>query len=116
MGDELPLELGIQGGYHTWIALHATDLDTRDPWRVELRGLWGGTVTADARPQAGATCDRSEGLAEAVGLQLIWVPDPAAIPSLDDLDGEAVEVDVVVTDAAGASVSARSPEVTLVAP
>jgi len=116
LDGELLLEAGPQGGLHTWLAVAATDLSTTDPWRVELRGLWGGTVIADARPVADASCQREIAEQQAVGLQLIWVVDPAAVPSADDLDGELVDVDVVVTDAAGTRVSDRAVAVMLRSP
>ena len=107
----LDLIYGPQGGVHLDVSLRASGLDLSALWDVEIRGLIGGVVRADTRPQVEATCDEDLALSELVGMRLILHGDVRPVDLMDGID-----VTARVTDGRDVTVEATVEDVTIVFP
>lgn len=91
---------GPQGGFHVYIGLEATHLDTSDYALGLLEGTIGGEVVARAQPYLDLRCNPATGTQQSWGTLLIYPLQPP------ELDGQETTITATVTDVAGVEVSA----------
>ncbi|GAB4561630.1 MAG: hypothetical protein Tsb0020_09260 [Haliangiales bacterium] len=97
---------GIQGGYHTTMALRAEALPAPDEAvEVELRGYLDGEELSRAVSYTRFLCDEDAQALEAWGLRLIWEATP------EDLAGQMVRIEAVVTSDDGSRAEAATEAV-----
>lgn len=101
-GGRVPLVHGPQGGYHTTLALRARSLDAPEALTGRLTGWLGGEVRAEVVPYLSFRCNGAVDAQEVWNLLLVWDAQP------EELDGQAVEVEAVVVDAAEREATARA--------
>lgn len=97
-GQDVPLNLGVQGGYHVWMSLRATALDPDKVWlevRTELNGEQADALAITAM----AEDDDEHDACVLVGWPVIMADPQAA-------DGQLLGLSVTVTDEDGMSADA----------
>lgn len=93
-GQEVPLVLGVQGGYHMWMSLRATALDPDKVWLDVETEVRGEAANALAVTQLAEDDDAEEDAAVLVGWPVIMA-DPVAA------DGQELGLFVTLTDEQG---------------
>jgi hypothetical protein len=99
-GEQLVLEHGVQGGVHTFMALHLERIDdSSDDLVAYLRGYLDGQLVATSSPILDLRCNPDSDGLEAWNILLIWDADPVA------LHEQTVTIEVELTDASGTEVT-----------
>lgn len=95
-GQEVPLILGVQGGYHVWMSLRATALDPEKVWLDVETEVNGEAANALAITQMQPEDEEASDAAVLVGWPVIMA-DPMAV------DGHDLNLTVTLTDEDGIS-------------
>jgi hypothetical protein len=103
-GDMLELIHGPQGGYHTLMALHASDIDGSEDLDAVWRGYVGDEQLGGSYPFLDFRCANDEGL-QVWNVYLFWEAQP------EDLHMQPVHIEVEFTDASGSVMTASKDAV-----
>lgn len=98
-GQDVPLILGVQGGYHVWMSLRATELDPDKVWldvRTEVNGEQANSMAITELTDV----DEHEGDA------CVLVGWPVIMADPQGVDGRELGLSVTVTDEDGMSADA----------